>query len=50
VQALKIGFTNQASDPGLCIAVELNTESARSLLEVINELLTSAQSGGFVIG
>jgi hypothetical protein len=46
--ALNIDFTNQASGPGARVAVELDVESARKLVEVIQEVMKKAKAGGFV--
>jgi len=44
--ALNIDFVNEAMGPGARVAVELSEESARALVETIQEVLNRAQSGG----
>jgi hypothetical protein len=46
--ALNLDFTNQAAGPGARVAVELDTTSARRLVEVIQEVMKKAEAGGFV--
>jgi hypothetical protein len=46
--SLNLDFTNQASNPGARVAVELDGESARKLVEVIQEVLQQAEAGGFL--
>jgi Family of unknown function (DUF6295) len=46
--ALNIDLTNQAGGPGARLAVELDAESARKLVEVILEVLLRAEAGGFL--
>ena len=48
--ALNIDFTNQAAGPAARVAVELDAESARKLVEVIQEVMRQAEAGGFVEG
>ncbi len=43
--SLNLDFTNQS---GMRLAVELDTESARKLLETIQEVMRLAVAGGFV--
>jgi hypothetical protein len=46
--ALNIDFVNEAQGPGARVAVELDAESARSLVEAIQAVLAQAEAGGFV--
>lgn len=46
--ALNIDFTNQAGGPGARVAVELDAESARRLVQVIQEVMLQAEAGGFL--
>ncbi len=46
--ALNIDFVNEAQGPGARVAVELDAESARSLVEAIQAVLAQAESGGFL--
>ena len=46
--ALNIDLTNQAGGPGARVAVELDAESARRLVEVIQEVMLQAEAGGFL--
>jgi Family of unknown function (DUF6295) len=46
--ALNLDFTSHAGGPGARVAVELNAESARRLVEVIQEVLRSAEAGGYL--
>lgn len=48
--ALNIDFTNEAGGPGARVAVELDADSARKLVEVIQEVMRQAEAGGFVEG
>ncbi len=48
--ALNIDFTNQAGGPAARVAVELDANSARKLVEVIQEVMRQAEAGGFVEG
>jgi hypothetical protein len=48
--ALNIDFTSQAAGPAARVAVELDAESARKLVEVIQEVMRQAEAGGFVEG
>jgi hypothetical protein len=45
---LNLDFTSQAGGPGARIAVELDAESARKLVESIQEVLKQAEVGGFL--
>jgi hypothetical protein len=46
--ALNIDFVNEAQGPGARVAVELDAESARSLVEAIQAVLARAETGGFL--
>jgi hypothetical protein len=46
--ALNIDFVNEAQGPGARVAVELDAESARSLVETIQAVLARAETGGFL--
>ena len=46
--ALNIDFVNEAQGPGARVAVELDAESARSLVETIQAVLAWAEAGGFL--
>lgn len=46
--ALNIDFVNEAEGPGARVAVELSVESARSLVETIQQVLARAESGGYL--
>jgi hypothetical protein len=46
--ALNLDFTNTVGGPGARVAVELDTASARGLVEVIQEVLRRAEAGGFL--
>jgi len=48
--ALNIDFTSQAGEPAARVAVELDAESARKLVEVIKKVMHQAEAGGFVEG
>jgi len=45
---LNVDFTDQAGGPAARVAVELDAESARKLVEVIQEVMHQAEAGGFV--
>ena len=45
---LNLDFTNQASEPGARVAVELDAASARKLVEVIQQVIKQAEIGGFI--
>ena len=46
--ALNIDFVNEAQGPGARVAVELTVESARTLLETIQAVLTRAHEAGYL--
>jgi hypothetical protein len=46
--ALNIDFVNEAQGPGARVAVELNVESARTLIETILAVLGQAEAGGYL--
>ena len=46
--ALNIDFVNEAQGPGARVAVELDAESARTLVEAILAVLARAEAGGFL--
>jgi hypothetical protein len=46
--ALNIDFVNEAEGPGARVAVELNLESARNLVETIQAVLARAEAGGYL--
>jgi hypothetical protein len=46
--ALNIDFSSQAGGPGARVAVELDTVSARKLVDLIQEVMRQAEAGGFV--
>src|SRR5262249_2043343 len=46
--ALNIDFVNEAQGPGARVAVELTVESARTLVETIQAVLTRAEAGGYL--
>lgn len=46
--ALNIDFVNEAQGPGARVAVELNLESARNLMETIRAVLAQAEAGGYL--
>jgi hypothetical protein len=46
--ALNIDLTNQAGGPGARVAVELDAESARRLVELIQQVMLQAETGGFL--
>jgi hypothetical protein len=43
-----LDFTSQTGGPGARVAVELDAASAHRLVEVIQEVLRSAEAGGFL--
>jgi hypothetical protein len=45
---LNIDFTSQKAGAGTRVAVELDAASARALVEVIQEVMSKAEAGGFV--
>jgi len=44
--ALNIDFVNEALGPGARVAVELSADSARSLVETIQNVMEQAEAGG----
>lgn len=48
--ALNIDFVNEAEGPGARVAVELDVESARHLVETILAVLARAEAGGYLEG
>ena len=46
VHALNIDFVNEALGPGARVAVELSADSARSLVETIQNVMEQAEAGG----
>jgi len=46
--ALNIDFVNEVLGPGARVAVELNVESARALMEGIRAVLARAEAGGYL--
>ena len=46
--ALNLDFVNEAQGPGARVAVELDAESARTLMEAIQAVLARAEAGGFL--
>jgi hypothetical protein len=48
--ALNIDFTSLAGGPAARLAVELDVESAKKLVEVIQDVMRQAEAGGFVGG
>jgi hypothetical protein len=46
--ALNIDFVNEALGPGARVAVELNLDAARNLVEAIQSVLAQAEQGGFM--
>ena len=46
--ALNLDFVNEAQGPGARVAVELDAESARTLVEAIQAVLARAEAGGFL--
>jgi hypothetical protein len=46
--ALNIDFVNEALGPGARVAVEMDVESARTLVEAINAVLALAEAGGYL--
>jgi len=46
--ALNIDFVNEAEGPGARVAVELDVESARHLVETIQAVLARAEAGGYL--
>lgn len=48
--ALNIDFVDESQGPGARVAVELSVESARRLMEAIENVLAQAKSGGYLAG
>jgi hypothetical protein len=46
--ALNIDFVDEAQGPGARVAVELDAESARRLVEAIQAVLARAEAGGYL--
>lgn len=46
--ALNIDFVNEAFGPGVRVAVELDADSARTLVDTILAVLAQAEAGGYV--
>ena len=46
--ALNIDFVDEAQGPGARVAVELNLESARNLMQAIQTVLDRAEVGGYL--
>lgn len=46
--ALNIDFANETMGPGARVAVELDVESARALVEAITAVLARAEAGGYL--
>jgi hypothetical protein len=46
--ALNIDFVNEAEGAGARVAVELSVESARQLLQTIQNVLNQAEAGGYL--
>ncbi len=46
--ALNIDFVNDALGPGARVAVELDTASARALVDAILAVLNQAEAGGYL--
>ncbi|MBI4529615.1 MAG: hypothetical protein HY695_37935 [Deltaproteobacteria bacterium] len=46
--ALNIDFVNEAEGPGARVAVELTLDSARQLVQTIQEVLARAEAGGYM--
>jgi hypothetical protein len=45
---LNLDFTTQSGDPGIRLAVELDAESARKLVQTIQKVMRQAEQGGFM--
>jgi hypothetical protein len=45
---LNLDFTNQSGTPAARVAVELDAESARKLVQIIQSVMHQAEEGGFV--
>lgn len=46
--ALNIDFVNEALGPGARVAVELDADAARALVQTILDVLDEAETGGFI--
>ncbi len=46
--ALNLDFVNDALGPGARVAVELDVESARALVQAIQAVLARAEAGGYL--
>lgn len=46
--ALNLDFVDEAQGPGARVAVELDAESARTLVDAIQAVLARAQAGGYL--
>ena len=46
--ALNIDFVDEAQGPGARVAVELDAESARRLVDAIEAILARAEAGGYL--
>lgn len=46
--ALNIDFTNETLGPGARVAVELNAETARLLVDTILDVINQAEAGGHI--
>jgi hypothetical protein len=46
--ALNIDFVDEAQGPGARVAVELDAESARRLVDAIQAVLARAEAGGYL--
>jgi hypothetical protein len=46
--ALNIDFVDEAQGPGARVAVELDADSARKLVDAIQAVLVRAEAGGFL--
>ena len=46
--ALNLDFVDEAQGPGARVAVELDAESARRLVDAIKAVLARAEAGGFL--
>jgi hypothetical protein len=47
--ALNIDFVDEAQGPGARVAVELEAESARRLVDAIQAVLARAEAGGYLV-
>ena len=45
---LNLDFTAQSSAPSVRVAVELDADSARRLMQLIQDVMKQAEQGGFV--